>query len=430
MSAQAPWVIMKRTCSFPHAARAALCSSLTFALLACSSSATTAASGTDAGDATDASADAGGPPAYPSSHAAMPSVVDLGGPVLAAPVIIPVTFDADPLQADIDTFVAAFDKTTYWGDVTREYGAAPAKAGKPVHLGDMPGATIDDAAIQTFLADRLDGTHPEWPAAGPNNLYVLFYPPGTSVTMMGETSCSAFHGYHFEAPLKNNGKAVYAVVSRCSTLPELPGVSGVDYVSAVSSHEIVEAITDPYPESAPAYASTDDDHIAWSFLGLAELGDMCALIGGAFYTPPDFPYPVQRIWSNAIAKASSGHDPCVPAVKGQPYFNAAPLLTDTVSYNVQGQGGKTRGVQIPVGQKKTIELDLFSDTPMSAPFTVSVTGPPSAKFSLDRTSGQNGDKLALTITAVSANKDYGATPFIVKSTQGSATNIWVGLVGN
>ena len=28
---------------------------------------------------------------------------------------------------------------------------------------------------------------------------------------------------------------------------------------------------------------------------------MCALIGNAFYTPPDFPYLVQRIFSNAAA---------------------------------------------------------------------------------------------------------------------------------
>jgi len=53
----------------------------------------------------------------------------------------------------------------------------------------------------------------------------------------------------------------------------------------------------------PAYAHTDLDHIAYSFLSLAELGDMCTLVGNAFFRPADFPYTVQRMGSNAQALA-------------------------------------------------------------------------------------------------------------------------------
>jgi hypothetical protein len=404
------------------AARGALLVSVGFALYACSSASAPSAPAatapaTDAGTAVDTMSDDGGDASamviYPAAHASSPQVVDYGGPVVTSPIIVPVTFGSDPLQAEIDKFVAAFDTTTYWGDVTREYGASPAKAGTPVHLTDVPGATVDDAAIQALLADRLDGTHPEWPAASPQNVYVLFYPPGTTVTMQGGTSCTDFHGYHYEVPLKTAGKVAYAVISRCDTLPELPSATGVDYVAAVSSHEILEAITDPYPSSAPAYAATDQDHLAFSFFGLAELGDMCALIGQAFFTPPDFSYPVTRFWSNKIAADTHGHDPCIPQIASQPYFNAVPVLKDTVSFTVQGQSGKSKGVLIPVGQSKTIEIDLFSDEPTSGPFTVSVSGPPSATFKLDKSTGVNGDKLALTITSVSANTDYGSTPFVI-----------------
>ena len=410
--------------------------------LACSSHASAPAQpdGTDASDAgapgddDDAASDAGATdsapgPFAPASHPVVPQVANLGGPVLAAPKVVPVSFPDDPLQPDIDAFAAAFTTTTYWGDVTREYGVGPVMALAPVHVTTAVGATIDDSAIQTWLASMVDGTHPEFPAPDGSTVYALYYPPGTTVTIAGYgASCTAFHGYHSQATVGSQ-QVPYAVISRCASLPEIP-VTGIQYVSAVTSHELVEAMTDPFPDTNPAFAETDDDHIVWSFLGLAEVGDMCALVGNAFYTPTDFPYTVQRIFSNALAKA--GHDPCFPDPKMAPYINAAPVLDDTVSFDVGGQSGTTKGVKIPIGQSKTVELDLFSDAPTS-PWTVSVIEPSGAGtlgLSLDETSGRNGDKLHLTITAKSVNASYGSSPFLIESTQGTTVNLWVGLVGN
>jgi hypothetical protein len=144
---------------------------------------------------------------------------------------------------------------------------------------------------------------------------------------------------------------------------------------------------------------------------------------------------VQRIWSNK--SASSYHDPCVPEVPNEVYFNAAPVLPDTINVPV----GSVNGVQIPVGSSKTIELDLFSEAATNGPWNVQVVdleqlkgGTASLRFSLDRSSGQNGDKIHLTIDALSQGT-YGVGVFVVASYMGqfSQTNPqhwWIGLVGH
>jgi hypothetical protein len=183
---------------------------------------------------------------------------------------------------------------------------------------------------------------------------------------------------------------------------------------------------------APAFQTTDDDHLGWMFITGGEIGDMCALVGDAFVTPPDFAYTVQRIWSNAAAKA--GHDPCIMQPKGEPYFNAAPVLTDTIGFEYGGQKGTTRGVLIPIGQSRTIEVDLYSDGKTSAAFSVRALEPTSAgknlTFAFDRAAGVNGEKLLLTITANQKRADLGAEPFVLISSLGTRKNLWIGMVGH
>ena len=79
---------------------------------------------------------------------------------------------------------------------------------------------------------------------------------------------------------------------------------------------------------------------------------------------------MQRTWSNKAAPA--GHDPCVPALPGEVYFNAAPVLNDNITVDVIGQTSRCKGVKIAVGETKTIEIDLFSDAATGGPWTVAV----------------------------------------------------------
>jgi hypothetical protein len=120
----------------------------------------------------------------------------------------------------------------------------------------------------------------------------------------------------------------------------------------------------------------------------------------------------------------------VPAPAGV-FFAAAPESPDSVQYTYFGQKLKTRGVLIPTGMTKTIGVHLYSDGPTS-PWTVSATtgyGSQGAlSFAFDKTTGQNGDILQLTITAVKKTTS-GTARFNVTSTNAAQVkHTWYGLV--
>jgi len=391
----------------------------------------------DTGDQADAAIDTapdvdnGSPSStYPAFTIDAPQVENYGGAILTAPKVVPIYFGNDDttFTGNITSFLNQLAASTYWPAVATEYGVGAITIEPVVQLTDDAPTTIDDTAIRTWLASEV--TDPSWPTADandPNTIFAIFYPTGTTVTLQGESSCQSFGGYHDAFP-QNSASITYAVVPRCANFN---GLVGINAVSGAASHELIEASTDPHPEQDAAYAQVDDNHIIFELVGGGgEVGDMCVSAQNAFYQPTDINADVQRIWSNANAKA--GHNPCVPT-NGTPYFNAMPVLADSVT--ITGLG-TTQGVSIPIGQSKTIEVDLFSDAPTSGPWTVSATdlggeqqGNTELSFAWDRTTGQNGEKLHLTITAV-AKSQYGAEAFIIDSQLGASHNFWAGIVGN
>jgi hypothetical protein len=378
---------------------------------------------------------------YPAPHAAPPQVAYSGGTVLAAPKFVPVFFGNEngTFQTELTDYLSKVGTTKYWAAATMEYGVGPASSATPVVLTEDAPPTTDDATIQMWLQTKLNGNDPLWPQPDANTIYVLHYPSGTSITLpdpMGGTSmsCVQFGGYHSETALDAahmNQPVVYAVVPQCQLFGDL---TGIDAVTGAESHELIEASTDPYPMTSPAYQQVDLPDIYWELiLGGGEVGDMCAQFPTSFTKFSELNYTVQRTWSNKSAKA--GHDPCVPELPGEVYFNSAPLLKDNISIGLQGQTIVMKGAKIPVGSSKTIELDLFSEADTGGPWTVNVIdgatlqgGGNTMTFSLDQTSGQNGQKLMLTINVLKATP-YGADIFIVQSTLGTTTNWWLGLVG-
>jgi hypothetical protein len=242
-----------------------------------------------------------------------------------------------------------------------------------------------------------------------------------------ETSCKSFGGYH-SATSVSGASVAYAVLPEC---PGFFGLEGVDEVTAVESHEMIEAATDPSPRTDPAYLEPDDGHLYWDLaFGGGEVADMCTQLPNAFFQFSGLPYTVQRIWSNTSAAA--GHDPCVPELPGEVYFNAAPVLDDVVQY----ENFVMDAVTVPVGSTRTIDVDLFSEGDTGGPWTVEASdaayllGQPSTlEVALDANSGQNGDVLHLTIATITTNS-YGFGLFLLKSTKGATSTWWLGAVGN
>jgi len=204
----------------------------------------------------------------------------------------------------------------------------------------------------------------------------------------------------------------------------------------VLSHELVEAATDPFPESKPAFAQTIDADGAWTAITGGEAADMCAFDDDQYLKPADMTYFVQRSWSDKAAAA--GKDPCVPLLSPPDiYFNSAPVVMDDVTivpfFGVTMMG---KGVKIPVGQSRTIDVQLFSEAPTAGPWKLTVRdyneayfGKANLTFSLDQNTGMNGDVRKLTITVVGTDASLKAEPFWIESTLGNASNVWMGMVG-
>jgi hypothetical protein len=421
----------------------------------------------DAGEAgVDVGVEAAGYPAIvPNDIPQVPNPDN--GPVLSLPKVYPIYFstDAPTFTAQITDFLTKVGATNYWNTIGSEYGVGSLVAEAPIQLtaADDPPATYGDRQIRTWLEGKLgavDGgtADPAFPTPDSNTIFAFFFPPGVTVYTGGprppkdggveeagaadagppagsSVSCTDFGGYHSRITIGTSTNVAYAVIPRCSSFD---GFTGIDAVTAAASHELVEGTTDPYET---AFATTDAPHWFWATVvgGGGEIGDMCAQTLESFTHFPDLPaYLVQRCWSNKAAL--KGGDPCVPLPTGDVYFNSFPVMPDMISVNDGMTTVMSKGVTIPVGSSKTIEVDLFSNVPTSQEWTLSAYdsnvlagGTPQLDFSFDKNRGQNGDKIHMTIKVLVAASGN-AEPFILYSTLGSSAaspqNIWAGLVGN
>jgi hypothetical protein len=348
-----------------------------------------AACGDNRGAAPDASPpmpDA--PPAFAEApHPDAPQVMSGGGPVLVAPKVVPIFFANDSaVQPTIESFLHALAGSSYWTTTTGEYGVGALTIANSIVTSDPP-PTTDDA-----LATWLQG---KFPSPDPSTIYTVFLPAGAVLTLGGERSCTTFGGYHSET-MVGSAPLVYALLPRCTSTT----FSGaLDSTTIATSHELVEASTDPLPFSNPAFTVVDDAHAVWRRIPGGELGDMCEYVRTAFQ-PLVGSFMVQRTWSNASAAA--GHDPCVP-VLATPYLGAAPELPDlTLSFH--GQQLMTKGVTVNYQQSQTVDVDLYTDAPTEDYVVIAEDaaqvegGSGSFSFEWDRSTGHNGDKLHLMIT--------------------------------
>ena len=203
----------------------------------------------------------------PNSMAA-PQILNMGGSVMKTPKIVPIFYPGEPYVAQLTSFISNLAGSSYWTATTSEYGVGSVTVGASHTMTTAAPTSIDDAEIKTFLTTQLDGAH-GWGTPDPSTIYTIYYPSSTTITLMGDTSCSAFGGYHNEVTIGAT-RVVYAVMPRCST-----GGSDLDYLTSASTHEFIEAVTDPHPFTGAAFNQPDDDHLVWALFPISEVGDMC-----------------------------------------------------------------------------------------------------------------------------------------------------------
>src|ERR1041385_8498989 len=167
------------------------------------------------------------------------------------------------------------------------------------------GSTITDAQIQSELLAQINAGHLPGPTndalGNPNTLYMIYFPPGKTISQGGSNSCQAggFCAYHGTTSSTLNSKHVlYGVLpdmqagSGCSTGCGTSTVFG-NYTS-VTSHELVEAMTD----ADVGIATTFGPPLAWYDMTNGEIGDICNAQQGS-YVANGTSYVIQLEFSNA-----------------------------------------------------------------------------------------------------------------------------------
>ena len=320
----------------------------------------------DAGAAADAAPEASRPPAPP-----LPVIPNQGGPFIAAPEIVTITWQGDAIASSLEAFDAWMVKSAFWKDMMAEWGVGPGTYVGAHHVPTVAPATLDDADIQKLLKDGFAaGTIPR-----PNGrrIYTVYPPTGTTVTNFGTEGCSGFQAYHYSLPVPASAAgpaatALYAVAPRCA---ETQGQTPLDFVTWGQSHEVMETASDPI-YSNPAWR-IDVQSLATPQAG--ENADLCT----GHPTRVDG-FMVTRNWSNVAAKA--GARPCVPAPPG-PMFGV---------YADPGE------VTLTPGKTTTLKVRAYA-TGALPPFAVAAySSDPSLKASLDRKKASDGDELTLTLT--------------------------------
>jgi hypothetical protein len=385
----------------------------------------------------------------PAFTPSVPRLQNGGGPVLAHPKIVTVTFGDDPNADLYESLDDAIGGTSYFHSITSEYGVGAGVSGGHVReRHSLRG--IDSDAIGDLVAARVTDPSSGWPAPSPDTVYVLYTPSTASITTDGTDLCSLEGGHHTSTSV-NGSEVAYAVVLQCA---DDDGAIDVSEITLIASHEIGEASVDPFATTL-AWATIDDDHIAWDLM-LAfqnENGDLCEFFPEAPLESPEpaLPVTVQREWSNASAAA--GHNPCVPAPP-EPYFNVTPLRSDPITVDLTelvnaladadftdtSKSGTqhTQGLLLDAQGTGVVDIGFFSDAPTDAwtlevfemdPFAVLDGGEelfprasdPSVAVSLDHTTGKNGDKATLTVQRTGSTR-IGAALLILQSTLAGTTH--------
>jgi hypothetical protein len=360
-------------------------------------------------------------------HLPLPQEVNLGGPVVMNPKVVAIAWAGDPMVSHFDKVIAELTgsgtSAGYWTATTSEYGVGPISSATIVHIMEAIPSSYSDSDLTTLIKLNTTGPDAGWGPIDPETIYVLAVPSGVKFDDgTGSKCCSSWDGYHYEANQAGT-RYPYAVVCSCPGGFDGPAISDNDQLSVVTSHELVEAATDPFVNSNPAYAQPDENDLAWLLATDGELADMCEDLDDTGYLPAGSVQKVQRTWSNRAAAA--GQDPCVPALT--PFAGTEPVMPDTGSVIFDGPM-MTKVVKIAIGQTRVVDLPMFSAAPVGYWQVVALDynsdflgNNTLLKLKLDKETATNGDVLHLSITPMGFDSSIGGALFFIESVQDDGT---------
>ena len=301
------------------------------------------------------------------------------------------------------------------------------------------GSTITDTQIQSELLAQINAGHLPAPAldalGNPNTLYMIYFPPGKTISQGGSNSCQAggFCAYHGTTSSTLGGHNVlYGVMpdmqagSGCSTGCGTSTVFG-NYTS-VTSHELTEAMTD----ADVGIATTFSAPLGWYDMTNGEIGDICNGQQGT-YVANGTSYTIQLEFSNSANN-------CVnfPVVSGPNFSLSASPSSLTVTQGSSGNstitvtpsGGFTGSVSLSTSALPSGVTASFGTNPTTGTSVVTFTASSTAttgttSVTITGVSGtlSHTTSISLTVNATATpNFSLSASPSSLSVTQGSSGN--------
>lgn len=302
------------------------------------------------------------------------------------------------------------------------------------------GSTISDAQIQSELLAQITAGHLPTPildaAGNVDTLYMIYFPPGKTITQGGSSSCvgGGFCAYHGTTSTTFNSKnLLYGVFPDMQTGGCAVGCGGgttFGNYTSVSSHELTEAITDADVGIATTFAPP----LAWYDMANGEIGDICNAQQGS-YTANGTAYTMQLEFSNAANNcvlpppASSGPNFSLSASPSSVSVTQGGTGSSTIT--VTPSGGFTGSVTLSASGLPSGVTASFGTNPTtstsSLTFTASATAA-TGTFSVTIT-GTSGTLTHTTTVSLTVNS-AGGTPDFTISASPSALTVTRGTSGH
>jgi hypothetical protein len=299
------------------------------------------------------------------------------------------------------------------------------------------GSTITDAQIQSEILAQITAGHlpaPVIDATGhPNTIYMIYFPPGKTISQGGSSSCVAggFCAYHGTTSTLFNGKNVLYGV-----MPDMQAGSGCatgcgssttfNNYTSVTSHELVEAMTDAFVGIATTFAAP----LAWYDQTNGEIGDICNGQQGT-YVANGTTYTIQLEFSNAANNCVNFPAQSTPnfTLSASPTsLNVTQGTSGSSTITVTPSGGFTGSVTLSTSALPAGVTATFGTNPTTGSSTLTFTASSTATTgtSTITITGVNGTlthttSVSLTISAVATpNFSLSASPTSLTVKQGTS----------
>lgn len=245
----------------------------------------------------------------------LPAVVDRGGPKMPHPQLVQIRYSDDPNGDTYTAFAAWIVQSEWLRQVGPDYGVGMGSVLGNVELPDAAPDFLGDLDVVKIIFDGIEaGTLPSPPAGDfLNTLYIVNLPAHSAVLGSGQMSCRDYLGFHASAR-RGDREIVYAVIPTCAD-DAISGLTSLQVHEVATSHEIIEAATDPVPANNPGFQIADRGS-SWVALG-DEVADLCER-GDTSRIWLEEQFYAQRVWSKTLALVG---EPCLPQPGPTTYFN-------------------------------------------------------------------------------------------------------------